>query len=243
MSGSLIPIARSTVGGEALPTVGARDLHAFLEVATAFKDWISRRIEDFDFTEGRDFCSFLGESQGGRPAKEYALTISMAKELAMVERNEKGKQARQYFIECERRANDPVHRLVSMTRPEMLEMALGMARDKEALQAQVVEMQPKAEFHDAMTASAGEVTISSAAKMLGTGQRRLFNKLRELNVLRENNEPYQAYIDRGYFASKPKTVFMGEVLGERIIKQTYVTGKGLAWLQKTFFQGHNEVAS
>jgi anti-repressor protein len=91
-------------------TVNARELHGFLEVKTAFKDWISRRIEDFGFIEDQDFCSFLSES-GGRPSKEYALTVDMAKELSMVERNAKGKQARLYFIECERRAKDPMYAL------------------------------------------------------------------------------------------------------------------------------------
>ena len=63
----------------------------FLGVQTAFRDWISRRIEEYGFVDDKDFCSFLSESQGGRPAKEYAITIDMAKELAMVERTEKGR--------------------------------------------------------------------------------------------------------------------------------------------------------
>lgn len=100
----LIRIEVSAIAGEPAQTCNARDLHQFLEVQTAFKDWIARRVEEYGFVEDKDFCSFLSESQGGRPAKEYAITIDMAKELAMVERNEKGKQARQYFIECERRA-------------------------------------------------------------------------------------------------------------------------------------------
>ena len=84
-------------------TVNARELHSFLEVRTAFKDWIDRRISEYGFEEGVDFCSFLSESTGGRPSKEYAITIETAKELAMVERNDKGREARKYFIECERR--------------------------------------------------------------------------------------------------------------------------------------------
>src|SRR5208337_3848389 len=71
-------------GGLVPLTVNARDLHAFLEVGSAFKDWIARRIQDYDFQDGKDFCSFLSESQGGRPAKEYALLLEMAKEMAIV---------------------------------------------------------------------------------------------------------------------------------------------------------------
>lgn len=101
---SLIPISSGTIAGEALSTINARDLHRFLEVQTAFKDWIVRRIEEYGFEEGQDFCSILSKSSGGRPAKDYHLSLDMAKELAMVEKTPKGREARRYFIECERRA-------------------------------------------------------------------------------------------------------------------------------------------
>ena len=100
----LISLTQSAINGELQQTVNARELHEFLEVSTAFKDWVSRRIKDYDFIENLDFCSFLSESSGGRPSKEYYITLDMAKELAMVERNDKGKQARQYFITCEKLA-------------------------------------------------------------------------------------------------------------------------------------------
>lgn len=85
-------------------TVDARELHAFLEVGKDFSTWIKDRIKQYDFVENQDFVLFpnFGEKyKNGRPTKEYALTISMAKELSMVERSPKGKQARQYFIQCE----------------------------------------------------------------------------------------------------------------------------------------------
>jgi phage anti-repressor protein len=65
------------------------------------------RIEQFDFVENQDFVTYSGNTEKGRPSKEYALSLDMAKELSMVERTAKGKQARQYFIECERRAKAP----------------------------------------------------------------------------------------------------------------------------------------
>lgn len=88
------------------PAVSARDLHDFLEVKTAYKDWFPRMCE-YGFTEGEDFCSFLSESTGGRPAQDAVLTIDMAKELCMIQRNEKGKQARQYFLQIEKDWNSP----------------------------------------------------------------------------------------------------------------------------------------
>ena len=86
-------------------TISGRELYDFLQVETPFKKWIDRMIE-YGFVEGTDFWTKMSKSTGGRPATEYELTISMAKELSMVQRNERGKQARLYFIECERRLKE-----------------------------------------------------------------------------------------------------------------------------------------
>ena len=99
----LIPVASRQIGGETVLSSDARDLHAYLNPGTDFNMWIARRIDEYGFEEGKDFQSFLGESTGGRPPKEYIVSLGMAKELAMVERTPKGKDARQYYIECERR--------------------------------------------------------------------------------------------------------------------------------------------
>lgn len=100
----LIPISSGLIGGEAAQTVAARELHAFLGSRAQFADWIWSRINQYDFEEGRDFVTFSENSEKGRPTIEYALSLDMAKELSMVERTPKGKEARAYFIECERRA-------------------------------------------------------------------------------------------------------------------------------------------
>lgn len=87
--------------------VNARELHQFLEVGKVFGAWINERIEQYGFVENQDYIVFSENgknSQGGRPLKEYIISIDMAKELSMVERNEKGKLARLYFIEMEKKA-------------------------------------------------------------------------------------------------------------------------------------------
>ena len=94
------------IAGNQIRAVDARELYTFLEVGRDFPTWIKDRIEQGLFAEGKDYVVFpgIGENpQGGRPTKEYGLSISMAKELSMLERNEQGKLARQYFIECEER--------------------------------------------------------------------------------------------------------------------------------------------
>ncbi len=105
-STSLIAIKEAIINNEVVHTVNAKELWKFLEVQTRFNDWIARQIEEYGFFEGNDFYSNLSKSTGGRQAKNYTLTLDMAKELAMVERNEKGKQARRYFIECERKLKE-----------------------------------------------------------------------------------------------------------------------------------------
>ncbi len=82
--------------------VSGIELHAFLEVETPYSIWISRRINDYGFRDKVDFVTFLLQSTGGRRQVDHILTIDMAKELAMVERTEKGRQARRYFIEVEK---------------------------------------------------------------------------------------------------------------------------------------------
>ena len=102
----LIPVTRQDIGSALVQTVSARELHAFLEVGKVFAAWIQERIEQYGFSQGVDFEVFSNSGnnpKGGRPSNEYAITLDMAKELSMVERNEKGRQARRYFIECERK--------------------------------------------------------------------------------------------------------------------------------------------
>ena len=105
MNASIIPVFAGSIAGTSIKLVNARELHAFLENKDMFSNWISDRINQFDFVENQDFISLLENTkkpQGGRPSKDYHITLDMAKELSMVERNAKGKQARRYFIDCEK---------------------------------------------------------------------------------------------------------------------------------------------
>ncbi|WP_406706332.1 antA/AntB antirepressor family protein, partial [Sodalis sp.] len=107
----LIAIETNSINGATVQTVNARDLHEFLKVGKDFTTWIKDRIKQYGFVENIDYVVFpeIGENpKGGRPSTEYAISIDMAKELSMVERNEKGKEARQYFIQCEKQAKAAV---------------------------------------------------------------------------------------------------------------------------------------
>lgn len=108
MTSQLIPVFNGTIANETTLLCNARDLHAFLEVGKDFSTWIRIRISEYEFTENQDFILLpkTGEQRkgrGGHNRKDYHLTLDTAKELAMVERNEKGRQIRRYFIECEKK--------------------------------------------------------------------------------------------------------------------------------------------
>lgn len=157
------------------PTVSARELHEFLEVKTAYKDWFPRMCE-YGFSEGIDFCSFLSESTGGRPAQDAQLTIDMAKEICMLQRNDKGKQARQYFIQLEKDWNSP---------EKVMARALRIADEKiKMLSAQNVAlavdnsiMKPKADYFDELVDRNLLTSFRDTAKELGVKEREFVNFL------------------------------------------------------------------
>lgn len=108
----IINITRAAINNEEVNAVNARDLWEKLEITTRFNDWISRRIDEYGFEEGKDFYSKLSKSHG-RPSKEYIISLGMAKELAMVENNEQGRKIRRYFIEVEKQYRQlPVSNIV-----------------------------------------------------------------------------------------------------------------------------------
>lgn len=105
-SKNLIPVFNGKISNSETLLCDARKLHEFLQVKTRYSQWLKERIAEYGFLENQDFMSFSENSEklkGGRPSTEYHITLDMAKELAMVERNEQGKAARRYFIECEKK--------------------------------------------------------------------------------------------------------------------------------------------
>ena len=132
------------------PTVLGRDLHEFLEVNTKYSDWFKRMCE-YGFTEGIDFMvcfpNLGSEIQGGQNKQDHQLTIEMAKEICMIQRNEKGRQARQYFIQLEKNWNSP-----EMVMSRALKMAEKQIKQLAAINSQLTVdnqiMKPKAEYFD-----------------------------------------------------------------------------------------------
>ncbi|SUU98722.1 antA/AntB antirepressor family protein [Avibacterium paragallinarum] len=103
---NLIPVFNGLIANQTVQLCNARELHQFVESKREYATWIKDRITDYGFVQDEDYI-IVTERTNGRPRKEYHITLDMGKELAMVERNEKGRQVRKYFIECERRALQP----------------------------------------------------------------------------------------------------------------------------------------
>ena len=207
-------------------TVSARELHRMLDVKTPFDKWFPRMCE-YGFSNGEDFSTFLSESTGGRPAHDAQLTIEMAKELCMLQRTERGKQARQYFIQLEKDWNSP---------EKVMARALQIADRKiNHLEARVEEMKPKELFADAVSASKSSILVGDLAKLLkqngvDIGQKRLFQWLREKGYLIKQqgaswNMPTQRSMEQGLFEVKETTITHSD--GHISISKTVkVTGKG-----------------
>lgn len=216
------------------PAVSARDLHDFLEVKTAYKDWFPRMCE-YGFTEGEDFCSFLSESTGGRPAQDAVLTIDMAKEICMIQRNEKGKQARQYFLQIEKDWNSP---------EKVMARALQIAETKlKTLETKVAADAPKVLFADAVSASRTSILVGELAKILKQngveiGPHRLFAWMRENGYLiRRNgsdfNTPTQRSMELGLFTVKETAITRSDG-AVTVSKTPKVTGKGQQYFIQKF---------
>jgi phage anti-repressor protein len=126
------------------PTVSGRDLHAFLELETPYHKWFPRMCE-YGFVENRDFWTFLSESIGGRPATEHSISVSMAKELCMLQRSTKGKECREYFISAEEAWNSPekiMERAMQIAHQRAIEAErriFGLLEEKEMLEVALNE--------------------------------------------------------------------------------------------------------
>lgn len=189
------------------PTVLARDLHEFLEVKTAYKDWFPRMCE-YGFAEGEDYCSFLSDRSDGLPGKprqDAQLTIDMAKEICMLQRNEKGKQARQYFLQLEREWNSP---------EAVMSRALRMAEERlerfktinANLSVQNAIMQPKAEYFDGLCDRESLTGVRETAKLLGLKQNDFVKWLIDHKYIYRDKRgrlmPYAEHVDSGLFTVK-----------------------------------------
>ena len=225
-------VIRVTLNDKHEPVVSGRQLHEALGVNSRYTTWFDR-MKEYGFTEGQDFLPNLGKSTGGRQATDHIIKLDMAKEIAMIQRTERGKQVRQYFIQVEKDFNSP---------EKIMARALKIADNKiHKLEAQMEADKPKVLFANAVSASQTSILIGDFAKLLrqnglDIGQNRLFIWLRENGFLINRkgdswNMPTQRSMDRGLFEIKERTHH--EPNGTiRISKTTKITGKGQVYFME-----------
>lgn len=218
-------------------TLSARELHEFLGVSTRYNDWIKRMVE-YGFNENTDYQAITQKrvtAQGNETSFiDHEITLDMAKEIAMIQRSDKGKEVRQYFLELERRWNSP---------EAVMNRALEYSRKQvKALMEENKELKPKALFADAVSASDESILIGQLAKLIRQngyeiGQNRLFEWMRENGFLIKSgsrrNQPTQRAMDMGLFEVKERTISNPDG-STRITLTTKVTGKGQVYFVNKF---------
>lgn len=216
------------------PVVSGRQLHEALGVNSRYTTWFDR-MKEYGFTEGQDFLPNLGKSTGGRQATDHIIKLDMAKEIAMIQRTERGKQVRQYFIQVEKDFNSP---------EKIMARALLMADQKvHKLEAKIEADRPKVLFADAVSASKSSCLIGELAKILkqngiNIGQNKLFQWLRTHGYLISRrgeswNQPTQKSMQLGLFELK-KTNINHPDGHTTVTTTTKVTGKGQQYFINKF---------
>ena len=192
------------------PTVNGRDLHDALQVKTAYKDWFPRMCE-YGFFEGTDFCSFLSESSGGRPAVNHQLTIDMAKQLCMIQRTDIGRKFRQYFIQVEDAWNSPEAVMARALQFANQQLALLKHQNMELTDTiavqnqQILEMKPKVSYYDVVLNCKDLISTSAIAKDYGKSAIWMNRYLHEKGVQFKQGDIwllYQKYAQKGYTSTK-----------------------------------------
>ena len=199
----LIPTQEND-SGEILVT--GRDLYEFLGLRTPYTRWF-KRMCDYGFVENVDFIVtdiFVKDDTafgGKRKIVDHHIKLDMAKEISMLQRNERGKQARQYFIEIERKWNSP---------EMIIQRAMQIQQKKiEQLEAEKKELLPKATYHDLVLQSDTLLTVTQIAKDFGMGAPTLNNLLHELGIQYRKGHRwylYYEYQNKGYTQSKTHVV-------------------------------------
>ena len=188
--------------------VSGRGLYEFLEVKTKYKDWIKRKIEKYGFIENTDFVLVAQKRATNNPKNPYTLEnehiikLSMAKELAMLENNEKGKQARLYFIKCEEEYK-------KINKENLLILGIVNSNDKieraialNEYQLEIVQpLKEKEKYHDKVISSEGALNIGDIAKEFGKTAIWLNKYLKDKKIQFKKGSKwnlYKKYADKGY---------------------------------------------
>lgn len=227
------------------PAVSARELHEFLEVETRFNDWFKRMCE-YGFSKGEDYYSFLSnrvDGLAGKPRQDAAISIDMAKEICMLQRNEKGKMARQYFLQLEKDWNSP-EKVMARALQIADKKIKALEENKLALEAEAKANAPLVLFAKGVEGSSNSILVRDMAKILNQngieiGGNRLFEWMRQNGYLvkqkgRDRNMPTQRAMEMGLFEIKETVVSCAN--GTQTHRTPLITGKGQTYFYNVLRQ-------
>lgn len=216
------------------PIMSARELHEFLEIGTKYKDWFPRMVE-YGFEENQDYIAMAQKratAQGNMTEyTDHLIKLDMAKEIAMIQRSEKGKIARRYFIQIEKEWNSPEKVMARALR--IADESIKSLQLQNTQQKQIIgELKPKADYTDRILNNKGLVTITQIAKDYGMSGQAFNGLLHDLGVqYKQSNQwlLYQRYHDKGYTHSHTIDIVRSD--GSPDVKmQTKWTMKGRLFL-------------
>ena len=214
--------------------VSGRELHQFLEVKTKYKDWFPRMFE-YGFIENVDFIVMDKNVQddtafgGIRKITDHLMKIAMAKEISMLQRNEKGKEARNYFIKCEEAWNSDE---IVMARAILIQnkKILGYKEKIDILEKKIENDAPRVSFAETIEKASDCLLVREFSKLIATegihlGEKKLYRWFREKGfILKNSTEPTQTAVQKGLFKVAERVV--KAVTGDIISTTTRITGKG-----------------
>ncbi|EGT2197629.1 oxidoreductase [Clostridioides difficile] len=220
--------------------LSARDLHEFLEVGSRYNDWFNRMI-GYGFVENEDFISITQKkvtAQGNETEYiDHIIKLDMAKEIAMIQRNEKGKQARKYFLQIEKDWNTP---------EKVMARALIVAN--KTIEKKSRELEEKNRFINQIASSKNSLLVREVAKVISKsngiiiGEKRLYEKLRVWGLVFKNStEPKQFAVEKGYLETVEGT--RETSTGVFTYRTTRVTGKGQEYILKRLLKEEEEQLS
>lgn len=224
--------------------VSGRDLHEFLEIGTQFSKWFDRMCE-YGFSETKDYIAISQKrltAQGNETTyTDYLMKISMAKELSMLQRNERGKQAREYFIKCEEAWNSEDMVLARAFQIQNKKI-LGYKEHIEVLENKIKEDAPRVSFAETIEKASDCILVREFSKIIANegihlGEKSLYKWFREKGFIFKNStEPMQSAVQRGLFKVSERVI--KAVTGDIVRSTTKITGKGqiyfLGLLKKEF---------
>ena len=185
------------------PVVSGRQLHKVLNVNSNYTTWFERMTE-YGFTEGQDFLPHLEKSTGGRPKQDHVLKLDMAKEIAMIQRTDKGKEVRQYFIQVEKDFNSP-EKIMARALKIADRKIISLEHKNEVLQLELEEARKQTDYLDLILQTKDMLTTTQLAQDCGMSANKFNQILKQVGIQRKVNGQwilYTKYQGKGYIASR-----------------------------------------